>query len=115
MTSYSKIILRGLCRRCPNCGIGRIFIGYLTFGSECPHCQESFQGIRTDDAAPWAPILVVGHLLAPFIALVVVYDVEDWQAMAILTVLAVLLALAILPLMKGVFVGLNWRLGIRDS
>ena len=114
MPSYRTIILRGLCRRCPKCGIGRIFTGYLTLGPDCPHCQESFQGIRTDDAAPWATMLVVGHLLAPFIVLVVVYDIEDWLAMAILAGVAVIFSLAVLPLMKGVFVGLNWRFGIRD-
>ena len=115
MPSYSRIIWRGLQRRCPSCGIGRIFKGYLSIHEECPHCQESLKGIRTDDAAPWATILVVGHFAAPVVPIAIKFDIETVPLTILMVVWVVVLALGILPLMKGAFVGLNWRFNIRDG
>tara|TARA_B100000315_G_scaffold260360_1_gene321129 strand:+ start:2276 stop:2650 length:375 start_codon:yes stop_codon:yes gene_type:complete len=115
MPKLSRVILRGLRRRCPQCGVGRIFSGYLTIEDACPHCQESFEGIRTDDAAPWATILLLGHILAPIVMIVIKFDISTLPLTIIMAVLALVLALGILPLMKGVFVGLNWRFNIRDG
>lgn len=113
MPDYSSIVGRGLRRRCPRCGIGRVFIGYLTLRGSCPHCSESFEGIRTDDAAPWATILVVGHIIVPSIILAAQMDYSTTQLVLGFSALVVAATMAVLPLMKGVFVGLNWRLGIR--
>lgn len=115
MPKFSYILFRGLLRRCPKCGKGRIFNGYLTIKKECPICRESLEGIRTDDAAPWATILVVGHLLAPVIPFAIKYDISTWALTALLVGLALVLALSVLPVIKGVFVGLNWRFNIRDG
>jgi uncharacterized protein (DUF983 family) len=115
LPKYMPIIRRGLRRRCPQCGEGRIFKGYLSIYEECPTCRESFKGIRTDDAAPWATILVVGHLTAPVVPIAVKYDVATMPLTLIMVGWVLILSLAILPLMKGVFVGLNWRFNIRDG
>lgn len=109
------LILRGLRRRCPKCGKGRIFKGYLSIHGACPECHESFKGIRTDDAAPWATILLVGHLVAPIVPVAIKYDISTLSLTLILVGWVLFLALTILPLMKGVFVGLNWRFNIRDG
>jgi uncharacterized protein (DUF983 family) len=110
---YRAIFSRGLRRRCPKCGIGRVFNGYLTVRDQCPHCNESFDGIRTDDAAPWATILVVGHLIVPSIVLGIQTDYSTTQLVTAFSALVVVATLAVLPLMKGLLFGLNWRLGIR--
>ncbi len=112
---FWPVIGRGLRRKCPQCGLGRIFKGYLTLRDECPNCHESFDGIRTDDAAPWATILVVGHLTAPFIPIAVKVDISTVPLTILMVVWVLILALAILPIMKGVFVGLNWRFNIRNG
>ena len=115
MLKTMPIILRGLRRRCPQCGEGRIFKGYLAIHEECPNCQESFKGNRTDDAAPWATILLVGHFTAPFVPIVVQYDIATLPLTVIMVAWVLFLGLTILPIMKGVFVGLNWRFNIRDG
>ena len=33
-------IKRGLIRRCPACGKGRLFAGYLSVAENCPDCGE---------------------------------------------------------------------------
>ena len=115
MPNLIAVMLRGLCRRCPRCGVGQVFNGYLTIEDVCPHCQESFEGIRTDDAAPWATILLLGHIMAPIVMIVVKLDISTLPLTIIMVGLAFLLALGILPVMKGLFVGLNWRFNIRDG
>ncbi|MBT3989100.1 MAG: DUF983 domain-containing protein [Rhodospirillaceae bacterium] len=115
MPKYSSIMRRGLRRRCPQCGEGRIFNGYLSIYDECPVCQESLRGIRTDDAAPWATILLVGHLAAPIVPIAVKFDIATVPLTILMVGWVLFLALSILPVMKGVFVGLNWRFNIRDG
>ncbi len=36
--SATKMILRALLRRCPNCGSRGIFAGYVTLREHCPRC-----------------------------------------------------------------------------
>ena len=113
MQHYWLVIRRGLIRRCPKCGEGNIFTGYLRLIPECQECGESFRNIRSDDAAPWATVLFVGHLAAWIIAIMIKSDISTLNL--ILVVLAFVLSVAglTLPIMKGVFVNLNWISGLR--
>jgi len=111
--ALKQIILRGLRRRCPDCGEGKVFSGYLTPKSECPECKSDFSGVRTDDAAPWATILAVGHLMAPVVIIAMQMDMGTWPLTALFMAAAMVFAALMLPVMKGLFFALNWHLGIR--
>jgi len=113
MSRNFKAILRGLTRRCPSCGTGRIFSGYMKLKQECPSCGISFAGIRTDDAAPWATILFVGHLAGSFIALTIHSDIPLYTLTGGILMIVLMGCAATLPIMKGIFVNLNWSLGVR--
>ena len=54
---------------CPCCGEGRLFRRYLKPAGTCAHCHEPYGDMRTDDAAPWLTILVVGHVVGPLIVI----------------------------------------------
>ena len=41
---------RGFRRRCPNCGQGRLFKGYLKVNPTCPSCGHANGLYRADDA-----------------------------------------------------------------
>src|SRR5262249_42314579 len=56
---------RGLAGRCPACGEGRIFNGFLRVAAECDHCHAPLGLARADDAPPYFTILVVGHIVIP--------------------------------------------------
>ena len=113
MNSYWTIAKRGLIRRCPNCGQGRIFTGYINLLAECPECQESFRNIRTDDAAPWATVLFVGHFAVWLIAGLIKSDISSNDLTLITIAFSMAAAAITLPMMKGVFVNLNWFAGVR--
>jgi uncharacterized protein (DUF983 family) len=58
---------RGLARRCPNCGNGRLFDGYLR--PICDHCGNDNDRYPADDALH-ITILLVGHIVvAPMLML----------------------------------------------
>src|SRR5581483_8883320 len=44
---------RGLMGRCPSCGKGRIFDGFLRVVPECAHCGAPLGLARADDAPPY--------------------------------------------------------------
>lgn len=114
--SLSTAALRGFFGRCPRCGSGKLLRGYLKPVDECSVCHEHFEHIRADDAPAWATILVVGHILAPFLLAILPNSTwPDWLLMATIVPAALILTLALLPRMKGVFIGLIWRSGCVGS
>ena len=102
-------MLRGWRRRCPACGDGRMFDGYLKVRSTCPSCSEDLSHHRADDGPAYLTILIVGHLLAP---LIMVAFVEFRPSPIVLasafSVGSVALSLYLLPRLKGVIVGIQW-------
>jgi uncharacterized protein (DUF983 family) len=41
--SVTLVILRGLARRCPRCGLGKLFTGWFRFPERCPRCGLRFE------------------------------------------------------------------------
>jgi len=60
----------GLRRRCPSCGTGPLFDGYLTVRDSCPDCGEDLTPQRADDGPAYLTLLIVGHLMAPLLLIV---------------------------------------------
>lgn len=100
---------RTLIGRCPRCGLGKLFASYLKPIDRCSVCGEPYGHIRSDDAAPWLTILVVGHVTVP-----IVFAVEGHTAwptvvsMVVWPLFALGLALALLPRAKGMLMGVLW-------
>lgn len=114
--SLGTVIRRGLMRRCPNCGEGRSFSGYLTVANTCNSCGESLGHIRADDFPPYLTILIVGHIVVP-LALFAEQSYH-WPTnthFAVWLPFTAVLMLMVLPLMKGAVVGIMWRLGISGN
>ncbi|GGL60520.1 zinc-finger protein [Wenxinia marina] len=102
-------VLRGFRRRCPSCGQGPLMDGYLKVADRCPVCREELGHHRADDGPAYLTILVVGHLLVPFIHVVFTRLRPDPMVMGTLfAVAAVALSLYLLPRLKGVVVGIQW-------
>ena len=109
---FWPVVIRGASGRCPNCGQGRLFQSYLKQVEQCTNCDEEFGHIRAEDGPAWLTILIVGHILAPFL-LIVLPQVTwpDWEIMAVIMTLMMVLTFAILPRAKGVFIAMIWRSG----
>ncbi len=102
---------RGLRCRCPNCGTGRVFDGYLKVRPACPECGEDLTPQRADDLPPYLTIVVVGHIIVPLILIVqTTWALTTPIHLAIWLPLTLILTLALLRPMKGLVVGLQWAL-----
>lgn len=102
---------RGAALRCPACGEGRMFAGYLKVTSACASCGEELHHQRADDAPTYIVITIVAHVVVGALLWVeVAYQPPVWLHMAMWLPLTVILSLALLPPVKGALVGLQWAL-----
>lgn len=100
---------RGLKRKCPNCGEGAMFDGYLTVRDTCTVCGQELHHHRADDGPAYLTILVVGHIMAPLIHVIFAHLRPEPLVMATgFTLATVALALYLLPRLKGLVVAIQW-------
>lgn len=100
---------RGFLRRCPRCGEGQLFDGYLKVARTCPACGEELFHHRADDGPAYLTILIVGHIVGVVMHMVWTrFRPEPLVFATLLTVLAVALSLVLLPRLKGAVVGYQW-------
>lgn len=102
-------VRRGLRRRCPNCGTGHVFKGYLSVRDHCPMCEEALYHQRADDGPAYLTILIVGHIMAPLILLAYsTLQPEPLLLASIFSVGTVALSLYLLPRLKGMMIAFQW-------
>ena len=114
--SFPTLIGRGLRNRCPYCGVGKVFRGYLKVVDACSACGAPLGRLRADDAPPYFVILLVGHLVVPGVFMIErAYQPPMWLHMAVwLPLFTVLCMLALRPI-KGAVVGWMFGLGMADQ
>lgn len=106
-------ILRGVTNRCPNCGEGRVFDGYLRVVRECAHCGAPLGELRADDAPPYITLLVVCHIVvALLVAVETAFSPSTGLEIAIFLPLTAILVLGLLRPIKGATVGAMLALGL---
>jgi len=106
-----RAMLRGALLRCPACGSGSIFAGYLKVVDECSDCGEALHHHRADDAPPYFTIFIVGHIVVGLVlSIEMAYRPALWVHGLLWLPLTVILAVLFLPPVKGALVGLQWAL-----
>ncbi|MDT8278714.1 DUF983 domain-containing protein [Roseomonas mucosa] len=116
MADQSRIssgVRRGLALRCPQCGEGRLFSGFLKVSESCEACGADNTLYPSDDAPPYLTLFLVGHLIVPFVFWMdEAWEPALWVMFAIWLPLIGGLTLATLPFMKGATVGSAWATGV---
>ncbi len=64
------ILWRGWRRRCPHCGEGKIYRGWLAMHDHCPHCQFK---LLADQGDLWAYLVVIDRAVFLFPLVVLIY------------------------------------------
>jgi uncharacterized protein (DUF983 family) len=101
-------VARALMGRCPACGQGKLMRAYLKQVDNCSACGESFGQIRADDAAPWATIILVGHVFLPM-AFMIELGLPVWAEATVWAAGFSALSLAVLPKAKAMFIAILWH------
>ena len=105
----------GLRNRCPFCGVGRVFAGYLRVVPECAHCGAQLGRLRADDAPPYFTIFIVGHLFIPPVLMIErIYEPPMWIQMVVWVPLFAIATTLLLRPVKGATVGLMSRFGFNQ-
>ena len=100
---------RGLARRCPNCGEGHLFRGYLKVEPCCEACGHDNSVYRADDGPAYFTILIVGHLLiAPMLCFPFIWQADPVLVMGLTLPLVAAATLVLLGFVKGAFIGVQW-------
>ena len=103
----------GLRRRCPACGRGPLFAGYLRPVRSCGGCGEPLGHIRADDFPPYIAILVAGHVVVPLLLLAEQsWAPPLWLQALVWPALALALVAVLLPVAKGGGLAAMWALGL---
>jgi uncharacterized protein (DUF983 family) len=101
---------RGLRGRCPRCGEGRLFQGFLTLRPACEHCDLDFDFADAGDG-PAVFVILIGGALVVFAALLteVVYQPPYWVHAALWLPLILIVTLAPLRPIKGLLIALQYH------
>ncbi len=106
-------LARGVRRRCPACGEGRLFSGYLEVVETCTVCGNDNEQYPSDDFAPYVTIFLVLHLLVPIFVIVDRTSAYTlWQEAAVSIPVFLAATMALLPFAKGAVIGFAWAFGV---
>lgn len=116
MTASPSPWAAGLKLRCPQCGQGELYQGYLKFRDTCRACAANFKAADSGDGPAVFVILIVGAIVAPLL-IILQYGIKlpGWLALAITMIAAIALCLALLPPFKGVLFALQWKHKAREA
>ena len=99
----------GWRQRCPKCGQGHLFHGYLTLRDSCPVCDEDLSHARADDGPAYLTILITAKVMGTLMLKVYLSFQPDPVLMATAFCIGtVAMALYLLPRFKGMIVGIQW-------
>lgn len=102
--------------RCPECGKGSVFSGYLRFRDTCAVCGADFKAADAGDGPAVFVILIVGAIVAPLLIILQVgLDLPDTLALGITLVTAIVLCIAFLPPFKSTLFALQWKHKAREA
>ncbi|MGQ7792282.1 DUF983 domain-containing protein [Faunimonas sp. B44] len=99
----------GLRGRCPRCGEGRLFAGFLRLEPRCRVCGLDLAFADSADGPAVFIILIVGFVVAAAALLVEVsFEPAAWVHVILWGPLVVFLSLALLRPFKGVLIALQY-------
>ena len=103
-------VFRGLRGRCPHCGAGSMFAGFLTLRPRCESCGLDYRFADSGDGPAIFVILGAGFVVV-FAALIVevLYRPPFWLHAALWLPLILLTTLAPLRIIKGLLIALQYH------
>lgn len=105
----ASAFFRGLAKKCPQCGTGKIFDGYIKVNHSCADCGLELHHQRADDAPPYFTMMIVLHfVVSGMLTVEKIYSPETWVHLIIWIPAAFIGALVILPHIKGALIAVQW-------
>ena len=105
-----RSIMRGLRGRCPRCGEGSLFTGFLGLCKGCDHCGLDY-GFADAGDGPAVFMILIGGFIVVFAALIVefLYQPPYWVHAALWIPLILIVTLGPLRPLKGLMIALQFH------
>jgi uncharacterized protein (DUF983 family) len=101
--------LAGLRSRCPRCGVGKLYAGFLTVAPRCGHCGLDLAMADSGDGPAVFVILIVGFVVVGFaLILEVVASPPTWLHMVLEIPMIIAGSLGLLRPFKATLIALQW-------
>jgi uncharacterized protein (DUF983 family) len=103
-------VVAGLRGRCPRCGRGRLFQGFLALRPRCERCGLDFSFADSADAPAFFVMFISGFIVAGSALAVEIAYAPPYWVHAVLWI-PLILTTTLLPLrpMKGLFIALQYH------
>jgi uncharacterized protein (DUF983 family) len=108
--TLSQTVLRGLTCKCPRCGEGKLYAGFINLAPRCETCGLDYAFIDTGDGPAIFIIMIAGAIVVGCALVVEVkYQPPFWLHAALW--LPLILATTLLPLrsMKSLLIALQFH------
>jgi uncharacterized protein (DUF983 family) len=106
----ASTVWAGIVGRCPACGRGKLFQGYLHLAPSCNVCGLDYGAADAGDGPAVFVILVTGFVVVGAALIVeILYSPPYWLHALLWGPLAILLPILLLRPFKGVLVALQFR------
>ena len=100
----------GLSGRCPRCGEGRLFDGFLSLREGCGNCRLDYSFADSGDGPAVFVILIIGFVVVGLaLWLEVNHNPPLWLHFLLWIPLTLVLSLAMLRALKGLMIVLQYR------
>lgn len=100
----------GLLGRCPRCGEGKLFAGFLTVAPRCTRCDLDFAFIDSGDGPAVFVILIIGFVVCGLALWVeVAFNPPLWVHFVLWLPAILALALPLLRALKGLMIALQYK------
>ncbi|MEA2823496.1 MAG: hypothetical protein QOJ86_5500 [Bradyrhizobium sp.] len=110
LPSVTQSAMRGLVCKCPRCGIGKLYAGFLTLRPACEKCGLDYAFIDSGDGPAVFIIMIAGAIVVACALIVEIkYQPPFWLHAALW--LPLILATTLLPLrsMKALLIALQFH------
>lgn len=106
----------GLAGRCPRCGQGRLFNGYLTLAPRCRACGLDYEFADSGDGPAVFIMLIVGFIVVGAALVVEIkYEPPIWLHMLLWIPLLLVLALGLVRPLKGLMIAVQYQNKAREG
>jgi uncharacterized protein (DUF983 family) len=103
-------VLAGLACRCPNCGEGPLFKGFISVADRCEACGFDLKKADSGDGPAVFVILIVGFLVCfGMLFTEIAFHPPVWVHLVLWLPLTVILCLVLLRPFKGVLIALQFH------
>lgn len=100
----------GLAGRCPRCGEGRLFSGFLGTAEKCGNCRLDYSFADAGDGPAVFVILIIGFIVVgSALWMEVTHNPPLWVHFMLWIPLTVVLSLVALRLIKGLLIVLQYQ------